>query len=415
MAKKILLTTQALPQKNISFKNKENKRHTAAIIGNNKIYPRLKILHLEDAPSDAELVHILLQRTNINYDILVVDSEADYIKALKTFIPDIILADHRLPAFDSLEALKIVKQTGKKIPFILVTGAVSEEYAVQVMREGADDYILKDRIQRLPNAILNVLEKYKLQADREIFLREIIISEADLALKNKQMVSYNQIVSHDLRTPVTSIMLIADIIDKIDDETERKKLFGALKKTAININDILNVLVDIATINEEAGSHSEHISLLEAFDKTYSLIEVIATQLHAKFITDFTQGPSIYYSKIFLESIFLNLISNSLKYRSPDRLPVINIISYKRKDRSFLEYTDNGLGLNIKKFGKQLFGLNQTFHQNNERKGLGLFMIKNQIEGKGGKIKAESKENEGMRFIIEFAASKNMLSPAMQA
>jgi light-regulated signal transduction histidine kinase (bacteriophytochrome) len=137
--------------------------------------------------------------------------------------------------------------------------------------------------------------------------------------------------------------------------------------------------------------------------------------LHAKFITDFTQGPSIYYSKIFLESIFLNLISNSLKYRSPDRLPVINIISYKRKDRSFLEYTDNGLGLNIKKFGKQLFGLNQTFHQNNERKGLGLFMIKNQIEGKGGKIKAESKENEGMRFIIEFAASKNMLSPAMQA
>ncbi|MEO7045970.1 MAG: hybrid sensor histidine kinase/response regulator, partial [Ferruginibacter sp.] len=328
---------------------------------------------------------------------------ADYIKALKIFGPDIILADHKLPAFDSLEALKIAMEKGKKIPFILVTGAVSEEYAVQVMKEGADDYILKDRIERLPNAILNVLEKYKFEAEREIFLHTLIKSEAGLAAKNKQLVNYNRIVSHDLRTPVTSIMLIADIIETISDNTKRKELFSTLKSTTIHINEILNVLVDIAKSNEAAGARPEHVLFLETFNKTYGLIEIMAKQLNTEFITDFTQCPFIYYSKIYLESIFLNLVSNSLKYYSPERPLVIHIITYKQKGRIILEYTDNGLGLDIKKFGKKLFGLNQTFHQNKERKGLGLFMIKNQIEAQGGKIKAESKENEGMKFIIEFA------------
>ena len=364
---------------------------------------KLKILHLEDMESDAELVRRELKKSNIQYTILVVDNKVDYITALQTFSPEIIFADHTLPAFDSLEALEILKETGKKIPFILITATVSEEYAVNVMMQGADDYILKDRLQRLPAAVVNVLEKYRLEDERQKFFNKVIASEATLVLKNKQLIEYNQIVSHDLRSPVSNIILMADIINEVTNEVERKRLFSSLKSTALNINEILNVLVDIVKINEDTSIQSEEMTFKEIFDKSCSFFGIAVNQLNAQFITDFAQCPSVTYPKLYLESIFINLISNSLKFYSPERTPVISIRTHKQGQESIMEYTDNGLGLNMKKHGNKIFRLNQTFHKDKESKGLGLFMIKNQIEAKGGKIWAESEENKGMKFIIKFA------------
>ncbi|MEO8765390.1 MAG: hybrid sensor histidine kinase/response regulator [Ginsengibacter sp.] len=365
---------------------------------------KLKILHLEDLESDAVLVSIRLKKINIEHEVLVVDNKADFITALENYFPDIILADHSLPAFNSMEALKILKEAGKKIPFILITATVSEEYAVQILKEGADDYILKDRPHRLPEAVISALKKYELEAQRDIFLKRILASEADLQIKNQQLIKYNQLVSHDLRSPVSNILLIAEIIDQVTDDAARKKLFSNLKNTAANINETLNLLVDVTKINEDLEPVSENLFFKEIFERQHNSLAILAQQLNSEFITDFTQCPSIIYPKAYLESIFLNLMSNSLKYSVPGRPPVISITSYKQSGRKILEFSDNGLGLNMKKFGEKLFGLNQTFHNNASKKGLGLFMIKKQIESEGGTIRANSKENEGLRFIIEFAA-----------
>src|SRR3569623_168040 len=110
----------------------------------------IKILHLEDIPSDAELVERTLKRSGIEFEKLLVDTRDEFTSALKEFKPDVILSDHSLPAFNSLEALKLLKDSGSNVPFILITATVSEEFAVQVMQEGAADYVLKDRLQRLP-------------------------------------------------------------------------------------------------------------------------------------------------------------------------------------------------------------------------------------------------------------------------
>ncbi len=120
---------------------------------------KLKILHLEDTPADAELVERELKKGNIQFEKLVVDNKIAFEKALKEFAPDIIISDHTLPSFDSTEAIKIIKRQGIKIPFILVSATVSDEFAVEVMKAGADDYILKDRLHRLPQAVLNAMEK----------------------------------------------------------------------------------------------------------------------------------------------------------------------------------------------------------------------------------------------------------------
>ncbi|MEJ7646430.1 MAG: PAS domain S-box protein [Chryseolinea sp.] len=129
--------------------------------------PKIKILHLEDSIEDADRVAYLLRKAQIDTDIKVVDTKIMYQDALRTFEPDLVISDHTIPSFSSLEAFDLLKNSKLNIPFILVTGTVSEEFAVEAMRSGADDYLLKDRLQRLPVAITGVLDKFRRNREQQ--------------------------------------------------------------------------------------------------------------------------------------------------------------------------------------------------------------------------------------------------------
>lgn len=139
----------------------------------------IKILHLEDVEIDADLISRFLKKGKIEADIRVVDNKEAYVRALIEFGPDVILSDHTLPSFNSSEALHIFLQSGMKIPFILVTATISEEYAVSVIKAGANDYILKDHLEKLPEAIIHSLQKIAQEIELEKQKRWI--------LKKKQM------------------------------------------------------------------------------------------------------------------------------------------------------------------------------------------------------------------------------------
>ncbi|SEB17989.1 PAS domain S-box protein [Pedobacter hartonius] len=138
---------------------------------------KLRILHLEDLRSDAELVNRTLKKAKFDFERLVVDNRENFIKALTEFVPDIILSDHSLPSFNSHEALSIFKTMGLNIPFILITATISEEFAVDVIKRGADDYILKDRLERLPTALANALEKFQLLKDHQSIQDDLVKNE----------------------------------------------------------------------------------------------------------------------------------------------------------------------------------------------------------------------------------------------
>lgn len=127
----------------------------------------LKILLLEDSKDDAALIENAMKKGGLMFTSFVVDTQLDYENALRDINPDVIISDHSLPAFNSREAIKIYKKNlqehQKVAPFILVAGTISEEFAVQCIKEGADDYILKDRLQRLPSAIISALEKCRIE------------------------------------------------------------------------------------------------------------------------------------------------------------------------------------------------------------------------------------------------------------
>lgn len=142
----------------------------------------LKILILEDSRDDVDLIERELKRGGIAFTSVVVNRKHEFENALKSFKPDVILSDHSLPQFNSIEALKLYKERQKELqlwaPFILITGAVSEEFAVQCIKSGADDYILKDRLKKLPFSILSALEKTKMESERMKFLHKVMENEA---------------------------------------------------------------------------------------------------------------------------------------------------------------------------------------------------------------------------------------------
>jgi diguanylate cyclase (GGDEF)-like protein/PAS domain S-box-containing protein len=137
----------------------------------------LRILLLEDNSADAELICYELRTSNLQFVSKNVESKDDFLRELGDFCPDIILADYALPQFNALEALKLLNKANLDIPFILVTGSQSEEVAVSCMKEGADDYILKSSLKRLPSAVNNALKKK--QVEREKF-------KAEKALRNSE-------------------------------------------------------------------------------------------------------------------------------------------------------------------------------------------------------------------------------------
>lgn len=145
----------------------------------------LNIILLEDSPDDADLIQRVLDRAGIQFTAMVVEKRTEYEDALNGFQPDVILCDHSLPQFNSIEAFQLFKEYQNKrnvlIPFILVTGEVSEEFAVQCLKAGVDDYVIKDRLKRLPLAIESALEKCRMETERLQYLREVIVKQAMMA------------------------------------------------------------------------------------------------------------------------------------------------------------------------------------------------------------------------------------------
>lgn len=137
----------------------------------------IRVLHLEDMPLDAKLVAAVLRKADMQCDVKVVDTRLEYETALQEFQPDVIISDHSMPSFNSLEALRILKSSGLKIPFILVTGTLSEKFAAEAIKRGADDYLLKDRLQRLPAAVQWALDKFQYERERKIAEQKIRESE----------------------------------------------------------------------------------------------------------------------------------------------------------------------------------------------------------------------------------------------
>ncbi|MHB1922465.1 MAG: PAS domain S-box protein, partial [Chitinophagaceae bacterium] len=224
--------------------------------------------------------------------------------------------------------------------------------------------------------------------------------------KNKQLEEFNQIVSHNLRSPAGSLKALVDLFEGTQSESEKVNIMEMIKETSLTLNTTLNDLMEILKVQQEGVGNLETLSFEKILEQVKKILRTKIVESEAVIQGDFSGAPEILYSRIYLESILLNLISNALKYHSPLRKPLISLKTNKNTLRQIiLEVEDNGLGMDLKKYGQKLFKMNQTFHQQSDSKGIGLFMTKNHIESMGGSITASSEENKGTRFTVHFHAS----------
>ena len=148
----------------------------------------LRILILEDVPTDAELIQFELREGGTTFTPKCVKDKAGYIKAIDEFSPDIILSDYSLPSFDGLSALKLAGQKCPDVPFVFVSGALGEETAIELLKQGATDYVLKSRLSRLGPAVVRALQEVaerqeKKAAEQALELKTRSLEEANTALK----------------------------------------------------------------------------------------------------------------------------------------------------------------------------------------------------------------------------------------
>jgi PAS domain S-box-containing protein len=616
----------------------------------------IRILHLEDVQSDADLVRRELKKGDFPHVLLWVSDRASFEKALDEFHPDIVLCDHSLPSYTSVDAIQAIRARGLHIPFVLITATMSEEFVVDMIKQGVDDYIIKDRLWRLPSAVLNVIDRKESEKEKERYLNEIIskekrfralienLSEAivlcddsaritfhspaaakitglhsdqingkifynlfhpedepvlreifrqsallpseavsisfrfvkpggeliwlegsvnnslhdenvkafiinfhditarkkaeqlqrksqanlraifnntrisyilldsslkvvsynnkaiayfekeikkkimegenfvdhflperraimteglkralagqlltyqsnfkqpdgslnwykveilpvkddhessgliittediterknieierekmtsDLLQHNKNLEQFAYIISHNLRSPVANIIGLSNLIQNSPDmsEADFKRCMEGLALSVKKLDDIIIDLNYILQVRREINEKKETVKLSSLIKDIKTSISNLIEKEKITINTNFTDAREIFTIKSYLNSIFYNLISNSIKYRHPGRPAVIDISSKKVNDKILVTFSDNGLGIDLETNQNKVFGLYKKFHPHIEGKGMGLYMVKTQVEILGGSIHVNSEVNKGTEFTIEF-------------
>jgi PAS domain S-box-containing protein len=289
-----------------------------------------------------------------------------------------------------------------------------EPYDVEGIRKDGTHYFMEVHAKNIPyhGKTIRVTEfrdiTYRKIAEEKIFEQNARLHAImdDLKRKNEQLEEFTQIVSHNLRSPVGNILTLLSFLEGAEAETEREEYIKLLKESGTTTLNTLHELNEVLKIKQNKNIGKQHLSFVETYMHIRSMVSAKITETNALINCDFDEAPTIEYPRIYLESILLNLLSNALKYVYPGRQPIIYLKTYKKNNNTYLQVSDNGLGINLERYGHQVFKLRKTFHRHPESRGIGLFMIKNQIEAMGGEITLSSKENEGTQFIINL--NKNL-------
>lgn len=250
-----------------------------------------------------------------------------------------------------------------------------------------------------PNQYIVVMRDITLRKQKTLELHNSIDL---LTSQNKRLLNFSYIVSHNLRSHTSNIQNLISHIEDATDETEKIEMMRYLKNVAEALNETMSNLNEVVSIQSNSELKIETIKLKPFVEKTLLLLKNQILDSNTSIVTEIPEDVEINFSISYLESILQNLILNSIKYKHPHRDPFIKIYCTCESNFVTMNISDNGIGIDIRKFKDKIFGMYKTFHTNKDSKGLGLFMSKNQMEALGGKIEVESVVGDGTTFKLYF-------------
>jgi PAS domain S-box-containing protein len=242
----------------------------------------------------------------------------------------------------------------------------------------------------------DITEEKKQEVEKEQLIRE-------LTQNNKDLQQFSYITSHNLRAPLSNLTGLLNLIDDIPiEDPELKEILDGFNKSTHLLNETINDLVKVIIIKDNPSIEKEELMLKDIFEDVFSQLSFLIG-LHKPIIKfDFDEVSFLNTNKSYLESILLNLLTNAIKYKSTIRKLKINITANQMDDCVVLVFNDNGIGIDLERNRDKIFGLYQRFHDYPDSKGLGLYLVKSQVETMGGTIGIESKVNIGTTFTLTF-------------
>jgi len=196
-------------------------------------------------------------------------------------------------------------------------------------------------------------------------------------------------------------MLLEFLVNE-NDEAEKQNILNMLTHASDNLLDTLENLNEVVAISTNINLEKRPVNIYDKIIAVQQNLSAFLKSNKAQIINKVAEDISILGTTAYMESILMNFITNAVKYKHPERDPIIEIAVQKTKGKIVLSISDNGLGIDLDKYGDKLFGMYKTFHDHQDARGIGLYITKNQIEAMGGRINTKSIVNEGTTFNIYF-------------
>lgn len=235
--------------------------------------------------------------------------------------------------------------------------------------------------------------------EKEKELRNIINIAS---VQNKKLLNFAHIVSHNLRSHSANFSMLLNFLENEEDENEKTKIVEMLTKASNNLLETLDNLNEVVSINTNTNIEIKELPLNDKILDTKQNLSSLLSNNNATIENNVPEDFMVHSVPAYLDSILTNFISNAVKYKHPERDAKVILSAEKKDNYSILTIADNGLGINLEKYGKKLFGMYKTFHDHKDARGIGLYLTKNQIDAMNGKVEVSSVVGKGTEFKIFF-------------
>jgi len=365
----------------------------------------LRVLLVEDSPVDAELILLELRRGGFEVSSDLVQTIEDFTRQVRAHPYQMILADYNLPQWRGIEALGVLRREGLDIPLILVSGALGDVTAVECIKQGATDYVLKDSLARLPVAVRRALQEKRLRDQRQKGEKDLARKVEELARSNRDLEQFAYVASHDLQEPLRMVAAYTQLLaeryrGKLDADAD--KFIGYAVEGAVRMQTLILDLLAFSRVghNGNGGKTSDCNRVVEE-----ALLNLKAAIDESGAVVTQDALPLIVAEQAQLIQVFQNLIGNAIKFRGKEAL-VIRVSAERQGTQWLFEVADNGIGI-APEYHEVIFTIFQRLHARGEYpgNGVGLAICKKIVEHYGGRIWLKSEPGQGCTFHFTLPAT----------
>jgi signal transduction histidine kinase len=352
---------------------------------------KLRALVVEDEPADVELALRTLRLADLDVVGDVAQTAQEFTELVRRNVYDIVLADYKLPGWNGMESVEILRREGLDIPVILVSGALGELTAVECIKQGAADYILKENLARLPGSVRRAMRETKLRQDHRQ-------SQDDLARSNRDLEQFAYVASHDLQEPLRMVATYTQLLaeryrGRLDSDADKYIHYAV--DGALRMQKLVQDLLDYSRVGR-TGMALDNTDCNVALQAALRNLEAAIQESGA--ILEHAQLPVLLADSSQLVQVFQNLIGNAIKFRG-SQTPLIRISAELRGKEWIFSVADNGIGI-AAEHAESVFVVFRRLHAHAEYpgNGIGLSICKKIVEQHGGRIWVESEIGHGSTF-----------------